>query len=344
MLDIKVYEPTNEDLAHIRKQVKNELKMDLTAEEHTEDIQNTIEIFLDKYLVYNPDNHVACAYKPNYEDPLRTPLYKKGETQEQWQYRVDEHRRDKEFKHERNLIPPDDTFFRWKRYTENHYEELRQATDDIYAEKSDIDFAILPYYDYQGKNSKADAHAFERKYSEEVESDILQATYAVWNFLGPWAQNRAKRHFYTEQTEIIKRIIDQHQEDEKFGKKLMRQRMENEKKKDDRKHGPMDSSARKHFTKNPSAVEKHGAKNVDRLKNDEIREKTIPRDNKKSTKDEIEVGVHVIKPVRRGRRRIEGKTEQWKFHIPAENELPKTTKFNVPGEFKKELEKNETQK
>src|SRR6185437_5433538 len=66
-VEIDKYEPSEEELDKIAESVKKELNIKETAEEHTEKIQNIIQEFMDKYFRYNPDNHVRCAYKPNYE-------------------------------------------------------------------------------------------------------------------------------------------------------------------------------------------------------------------------------------------------------------------------------------
>jgi hypothetical protein len=321
------YEPTDEDIDEINESVKKQLGIDRTREEHTEYMQDIVQDFLDQYLVFNPDTHVQCAYKPNYEDPLRTPL------------QIDEHRRVTEKEYERSLLPPDDTFFRWKRYQENNYEELRQATDDIYCEKSDFEFDIVPLEVFEGPNAEEEAQAFDRKYADEVEADILRATFGVHNLMGSWAQNREKRDFYNENSEILKRIINENEESQKFGKKLNKQRAEKKKEENVRETGPHAASFESYKNNNPSAMREHGAVEASDIPTHDI----IPKDTGKLGKDEVEVGVSVIRPVKRrgGRRGYRGTTDQYKFHIPEEELKPENVSVKLPSQVHKELEKDE---
>jgi hypothetical protein len=328
-VEIQRYEPTSEELDLIANEVKLELGIERTAEEYTESVQAQIQSFLDDYLKYNPDNHVRCAYKPNYKDELRTPLEKtKKEDFDQ-------------DKVERLVIPPDDTFARWNRYMENNYEELRQATDDIYAEKSDIELAIVPLEVFEGNDKEQvdkEREKFERKYADEFDAEPFSAKFGVWNLMGPWAQNREIRNFYTEKSEIIKRILDQNREDVRAGQKLMKDRAK--KKKDDNKKtdGP-DSDALNQYLKSnpPTELQRHGAKPTSDIDTpDQIKAEDVPIDADISTKDQVEVDVHVIKPIRKGRR-MRGYAEKFKFNIPAE-EIPEGgMQVQTPPEHKKEL-------
>lgn len=339
-VEISKFELTEEEYDALADEVKKSLNLAKTAEEYTEEIQNHIRKFMDHHFVYNPDNHVRCSYKPNYEDPTRTPID------------IDQERKEKEVKYERLLWPPDDTFFRWNRYVENNYEELRQATDDIYAEKSDFEFAIVPYKVFEGPDENKvmeEVREYQRKYADEFEADILAARFFNWNLLGSWAQNREVRDFYNKNTEIIKRILDQNKEDQQMGPKLMKDRANKEKSKNVKKDGPDAygfNEIKKH-SKTAAELERHGAKPIrdidtSNVIKDEgpIPASSIPRDNRESTDKEVEVGVHVIKPeLRRGKRRMRGVTDSFKFNIPAE-ELPDgaVNVSNVVDQQKKLLE------
>lgn len=306
-VEVDKYELTEADYDSIAEQVKSELGITQTAEEYTIDMQNKIQAFMDEYFLYNPDNHVRSAYAPNYEDPHRKPLESTNSEDTAQK------------KYERTVIPPSDTFFRVKRYVESNYECLRQATDDIYCEKSDFETAIVPLEVFSGAEAKEGFDKFKRKYADEFDSEVYCAEFNQWNLLASWEQNREVRDFYTEKTEIVKRIIDRHKEDQRTGASLTKQRIRKEKAKNEQKEGPLDpafASVRKEMKTNVE-LERHGAKHVDDMK---LNEKTIPRDTDESGKDEVEVGVHVIKPRIGGKRRYvpRGEGEQWKFHIPVE--------------------------
>lgn len=305
------YDLIDEDYEEARRLAKEQLGIRKTYEERVEKMQKTISDFLQEHFRYNPDLHVSCSYKPNYDDPQRTPL------------EVDEHRRITEQKYERSILPPDDTFFRWQRYADNNYEELRQATDDIYCEKSDMELNIVPMEIIEEDDpevGREKALAFCRKYRNEFEAEPRVAAFRVNNLLGSWQQNRERIDFYNENTEIIKRIIDQHKKDSKLGPQLMKDRVERKRDKNIQVAGKNDKDFQE-FRKNTPAskLEKIGTSHVS-----EITEKDIPRDQEAARENELEVGVHVIKPVRHGRR-LYGQTKQSHFNIPAEDPNPNDT-------------------
>ena len=280
---IEKYTPSSEDCDMAAEEIKKQLNISKTHEEYEDDVKQIIETFLNKYFRYDPNEHVRSCYKPNYskEKPKNMP------------------------------VPPEDTFHRWNRYMENNYEYLRQVTDDIYAEKSDFEVDIVPLETFEGPTALDDFDKYKRKYSNEFESDVYLAKFMNHNLLDSWQENRDKRDFYNRNTEIIKRIIDQNNEDSKIGQNLMKQRAKKEKKKNIKKLGPDPKSFELYKKSNPNVLDKHGARHIDNL--NEIQ---VPIDLQESTNQEVEVGVHVIKPIRG--RRIRGFTNQWKFNIPAE--------------------------
>jgi hypothetical protein len=318
---IDEFELTDADYIEARRLSKLELGIAKTYEEKVEKQQTVLSDFLQEYFRYNPDNHVSCAYKPNYEDPSRTPLEQ------------DELRVSKETEYERSLVPPDDTFFRWQRYVDNNYEALRQATDDIYCEKSDLELNIVPMEvveDDDPDAAREKALAFCRKYRKEFEAEPKVVSFRVNNLLGSWQQNRERIDFYNENTEVVKRIIEQHQKDSKLGPELMKDRIERKRDKQIQVAGKEDTGFQDFRKAMPGSLETLGAKHAS-----EILEKDIPKDRKAAGKKELEVGVHVIKPVRHGRR-IYGRTKQSHFNIAAhdqEGEVGLTTAEDAQKAF-----------
>ena len=326
---LPTYELKDEDYAEARRLTKEQLGIKKTYEEKTEKIAGYISEFLQEHFRYNPDNHVSCSYMPNYDDTTRTPL------------EVDEFRKVKEEEYSRSLLPPDDTFFRWQRYTDNNYEQLRQATDDIYCEKADLELNIVPMEvidEADPEVAREKAMAFCRKYRNEFEAEVRVAQFRVNNLLGSWQQNRERIEFYNENTEVIKRIIDQHKKDSKMGPQLMKDRVERKRDKKIKVAGENDK-AFKDFRKNaPSKLDSLGVKRAS-----EILEKDIPVDSKPAGAKELEVGVHVIKPVRKGRR-IYGKTQQSHFNIPAKDPSPdEEMRLTTASDRKKDFIDNKVQ-
>ena len=326
-VEVDKYEPSEDDLNNIAETVKQELKIEKTAEEYNDEMRDITRQFLDKYFRYNPDIHVRNSYKPNYEDPTRTPL------------KTDENGDIIEENPERAITPPEDTFYRWDRYLENHYEELRQATDDIYCEKSDFEFDLVPLEVFEG-DTKEEAEAlfndYKRKYGDEFESDLFCARFANHNLLSPFWQNREVRDFYNEKTEIIKRIIDQNKEDARIGQKIMKKRTD---------EGNTETKQFKKYKESQGklSLEEHGAKPVKDINVPNfIDESQVPRDIEEADQKHLEVGVHVIKPkfTKKGSgfRRIRGYAENFKFNIEAEDLKENQIKMQTPAEFHKSNE------
>ena len=353
---IKEYELDDDEYDTVISETKEILGIKKTREEWHEKQQNIVNSFLTEYFVYNPDNHVQCSYAPNYDDKFRTPLkeawIKKASdsiSEERYNTILEKHKEDvnkmrvvAETSYERSLIPPDDTFFRWKRYEENNYEEIRQATDDIYSEKSDLEYTIVPLEVFEGSDMdelKVQYEIWQRKYSEEFEGDVFQATFGVHNFLAPWEQNREKREFYTKKSEILKRIIDQSEKDAKIGQRLNKQRAEKGKKRNEQKEGPHDPALAN--VAGNELLREGGAKPLSEMDDIFTTEKLQKSNNpEESTKDEIEVGFVNIRPQRRrkgGRRKNAGTTEVGKFHIPTEKPLPGSATVMKPTDLHKKM-------
>jgi hypothetical protein len=339
-------EPSEDDYDKIAAEVKAELGITKTMEEYDVDARNIIERFLDSQFRYNPDLHVRAAHKPNYKyftDAAKVKADARGDTD----FSAPSGRGQGAAYDPRSIIPPNDTFFRWQRYFENNYEELRQATDDIYCERSDIESAIIPLTICENMDK---FNEFKRKYADEFDLEVMAANFGNWTFTAPFEPNRDQRDFYTESTEILKQIMDRSRDDQRYGAKLMKDRAQKKKAADVKKHGEHAASFGdyKRATMPNTELEKHGARHIDDLPDNggsALLHANLPRDVADSSNTEVEVGVHVIKPhISGNRRRIRGETDQWKINVPAE----KLDKDNVTGvnikENKERQEKAESSK
>jgi hypothetical protein len=351
--DVSEYSETDDEYDAIVDECKRELGITETKEDVEDRHRAHVQEFLDTYFVYNPDLHVQSAYKPNYDDPLRTPLMLKTmefhqgkRTEEQHKQDLEQHAADlekyrviAEEKIERSVIPPDDTFFRWNRYVDNNYEQLRQATDDIYCEKSDLEFSLVPLAMFEGESAKTEADEWQRKFASEYEGDVYQASFGIHNLLGSWMQNREKREFYTQNTEIVKRIIKQSEDDQKMGRRLMKDRAQKKKLENEKQTGP-DPKGLKEYTKKHllGGLEEGGAKHVSEIDAgssiSDISRNDLDaiNDQHESKRTEVEVGWKHIRPEKRGRKgRRAGRTDAGKFHIAAEspNQLTKGYKMSA---------------
>lgn len=151
------------------------------------------------------------------------------------------------------VVPPQDTFHRWNYYMEVNHEELRTATEAIYHEKPDLDWALIVYEAFEGTEAEVEA-AFEKfrdEHQDEVISDIKGVDFGSWTLLGDFKENRDKLTFYNKHTDVLKRILDRHAEDKKLGTDLMRNRVRQLKAKNIRDDGPDAPGLGEYKTQNP---------------------------------------------------------------------------------------------
>jgi hypothetical protein len=213
----------------------------------SDETKNTIKTFLDKYLEFNPELHVRNALRLNEKDPERKP-YNREEFQKKFGM----------------LPPPDDTFFRWRYYSEVNYEEIREMVNILFVEKPDIDFAINPFAQF---NSEDEATEFKDKHLEELTTDLHVVTNGMWTLLGAFKENRKRMDFYNQNTQILKAIMDQNISDVKLGKELMKKRVVSQKKKNILESGPDAPGLNKYV----SGYANIGDKGADRVLTDEER-------------------------------------------------------------------------
>jgi len=139
-----------------------------------------------------------------------------------------------------DTIPPSDTFHRLNYYMEVNYEKLRLATESIYADKPDLEWALSLYEFFEGTTAEVDAafDRYRRKHSEELVTDLKMLEFGAWTLLCDFKENRKNMQFYNKQTEVLKRIMDRFDDDKKLGQDLMRNRVKINKAKNIRESGP----------------------------------------------------------------------------------------------------------
>lgn len=137
-------------------------------------------------------------------------------------------------------VPPQDTFHRWNYFTEVNYEELRTAVESIYGDKPDLDWALAIWEVFEGASDKVDDQfkRFCELHEEDAPSSIKAIDLGGWTLLGDFKKNRERLTFYNKHTEVIKRIMERHTEDQKLGRALMENRVRQLKAKNIREEGP----------------------------------------------------------------------------------------------------------
>jgi hypothetical protein len=162
--------------------------------------------------------------------------------------------------------PPADVFYHLNRYVTNHYEELRDATRILYNEKPDIEYSII-YYD-QFK-SKEDADDYRVKHEADFKAEVITVGNNGVSLLGPFKENRDRVDFYNKNTEILKRMMEQMEQDHKLGKDLMEKQLKIKKARNIMQEGP-DAPGLAAYSKALTTIESLGAKKV--LSKDEQQE------------------------------------------------------------------------
>lgn len=331
-LDPKVAEITDEEYENIVQDVKKTLGIETTKEEKMDEWKDQMEGFLNSLFKYNPDNHVRCAYYPNYNKKMIRDV-KTVQDRTQWEDDVKKHRDEVEKKYERTVIPPQDSFFRLNRYIDNNYESLRQATDDIYdvTPGSEHAFAPLKFFKGTPEDVEKKFQKFKEMYNDEFDLDVFLLNLGNWTMVDSWEANREKIDFYSEKTEIVKRIIDRSKQDARDGKKLMEKRIAKGSKNVER-----DEDFEHYLDAKPNKIDKYGAVRAKSDSTDSDHQFAVANDSKVSDdKNEIELAIHHIAPVARKGRRFRANMEKYTVNLDAEAPNTDTTGVMSAGQYHK---------
>lgn len=154
------------------------------------------------------------------------------------------------------VTPPINVFHHFKRYHDNHFEQLREVVQALYNEKPDIEFAINYYEAFNNPESA-------RKHRIQHEAEFKYSVQTIENtgltLLGPFKQNRERVDFYNKNTEPIKRMMEQQEMDHKLGKDLMEKKVKDEKRKNVLRDGP-DAPGLATYTKSIGIIRELGSK------------------------------------------------------------------------------------
>lgn len=165
----------------------------------------------------------------------------------------------------RGMIPPHDTFGRFKMYLQANYEELRDVTNDLYCEKPQFELAINPY---SWHATQEEAEAYKKKHRNEVIAEIFTVCSGKWNLFDCFKEQRESVNFYNDNTIILEEMIKQHEKDERLGQDLMKKRIEKLKKKNIIESGP-DAESFKKWRGQNSELTKLGASHIGDMVDDD---------------------------------------------------------------------------
>jgi hypothetical protein len=139
-----------------------------------------------------------------------------------------------------DIIPSQDIYHRWNFYTSVNYEGLRKATEAIYHDKPDLDWAIYLMDTFEGTEEqvKNKYQAFKDRYESELLTSIKTIEYGGWTFLADFKENRDAVDIYNKKTTALQKIIEQHEKDEKIGDEILKNRVKVKKAKNIAEAGP----------------------------------------------------------------------------------------------------------
>jgi hypothetical protein len=138
------------------------------------------------------------------------------------------------------VIPPQDTHHRFNYYLEVNMEAIREATNSIYHDKPGLDFALHLMDSTTGTQEEVDewGERFRDANQDNVISGIKLIRFGGWTLLGDFERNREKANIYNRHTDILAKILRRHEEDQKFGELMMRQRVRKAKAENIAQEGP----------------------------------------------------------------------------------------------------------
>jgi hypothetical protein len=156
------------------------------------------------------------------------------------------------------MIPPEDTFHRFKHYLESNYDKLREAVLYLYCDKPEFDIAFNPY---SWHKTEEEAENFQKKHKNEVIADIYKAHSGKWNFVAPFEKVRQSMKYFNENTIVLEEIANQIERDAKIGHELMKNRIRKQKRKNIAEEGP-DAEAFAKWKAQNKTLESMGAEHV----------------------------------------------------------------------------------
>lgn len=135
-----------------------------------------------------------------------------------------------------NIIPPADIFQNFEKYRATNYEKLLSATNTLYAEINDFEFAVMPAF--YSKNEK-EVMNFVEKYKEELVLPINVGRTGKWNIVSSYKANRDVTDFISKDSILLRKMMEERAKDAELAKKMMHKRKDNVKKENTKQHGPV---------------------------------------------------------------------------------------------------------
>jgi hypothetical protein len=185
-------------------------------------------------------------------------------------------------------IPSADVFAAFRRYYTENYEDVRTATNTLYCEKPDLEYALNVYDVFDGKDpnnpnapvgeriasGERAADEFMKKHADEVISSVFKGRTGMWNFFDTFKDQREGVQFYNKNTAVLEAITKQHEQDESIGRAIMERTARAEKRQNVLEHGPDSENFKKWVSENKE-LEKLGAKHIGDMASEDCPEDAI---------------------------------------------------------------------
>lgn len=170
-----------------------------------------------------------------------------------------------------NMIPPEDTFYRFKNYMDSNYDKLREAVLHLYCDKPEFDIAFNPY---QWHKTREEAENFQKKHKNEVITEIFIADSGKWNLVAPFEKVRESMKYFNDGTIVLEEIAKQIERDSKLGHELVMNRVEKKKRINNITDGE-DAESFKKWKEQNSTLKDMGAETLDQELFDECPDDAI---------------------------------------------------------------------
>lgn len=206
--------------------------------------------FLRDTFIFNPDQHVRSAYLRNKHDPDRRKIKtkngkvnnkknKRGEKKTPYNKMTLEEKNMVEYGRMTGTIPPADVFHHFTRYMNQNYEACRKATEDLYADKPDLEV----FLNIHGSFPTMEAYQeFIHEHEGEIQLSIHCAQRGKYVIQTAFKENRERLQYYNKNTRVMEELVEQAQAGEKLGKDLMQKRIRTAKEKNEAENGPDEAS------------------------------------------------------------------------------------------------------
>jgi hypothetical protein len=135
----------------------------------------------------------------------------------------------------RDLIPPSDLFHKLIRYIDTNYESLLQATNDIYAEKANVDWIINAYKQCKDMD---EVDKFRQQSARDISLDMHVAQMGKYVVCGSYKENRENTS--VENIPILAAMVRKNKDDRKIADELVKNRVRIQRNKNKEKHGDID--------------------------------------------------------------------------------------------------------